>query len=670
MLGSLFSKFGGAIGNGLGGGILSTIGRYGGKMLGDHLEDKALHRTESSYKFTNIKDGFRITKASYGSPIPLIFGRTRVTGQIIWISNVREQRNTSTTRSHFKSKHLTLEKNTISLEYYANFAIALCEGEISEIGRVWYNDQVINLGKYNFRLYKGDEKQLPDPLISNLSDEPSPGYRGLAYIVFERLPLADFGDTIPNLSFEVTRKSNAKQDSSVEDLVKSIVIIPGSGEYVYDTKIQKKSTILPSGAVLSTTTINSHNHFNIANSVHSLNQLQTTCENIEWVAPVVCWFGNNIDAKHCTIRPAIEFNDPKVSYSEEWSVGGYNRSNAYEISKDELQNPLYGGSVNDASVIRYLEEIKSRNLKVMFYPMFFLDTAQKPWRGHVTTDPENIRNFFRKNEGYNKFILHYAHLVKNHIDAFVIGSELIGLTKVRDGTTFPAVNELIELARQVKEIVGENVQVTYAADWSEYHHTTGGWYNLDPLWACPYIDFIGIDAYFPVTKSMSSAITPEELAEGWISGEGYDYYVDYANNTQHQLQPEYAWKNIRFWWENTHTNPDGSLTPWQPRSKPIWFTEFGFPSIDKASNQPNVFFDPKCLDGGSPRHSNGTIDFSIQRKAIRAFLEYWKTQEYIGGDVSMDLGCEALPRMASYEFLERWKSMGKRSLGKQQIRGK
>lgn len=63
--------------------------------------------------------------------------------------------------------------------------------------------------------------------------------------------------------------------------------------------------------------------------------------------------------------------------------------------------------------------------------------------------------------------------------------------------------------------------------------------------------------------------------------------------------------------------------------KKIWFTEFGFPSIDKAPNQPNVFFDPKCTDGGSPKYSSAGTDFSVQRTAIKGFIEYWQTQEYI-----------------------------------------
>ncbi|XVN43601.1 MAG: glycoside hydrolase TIM-barrel-like domain-containing protein [Candidatus Rickettsia vulgarisii] len=61
----------------------------------------------------------------------------------------------------------------------------------------------------------------------------------------------------------------------------------------------------------------------------------------------------------------------------------------------------------------------------------------------------------------------------------------------------------------------------------------------------------------------------------------------------------------------------------------MWFTEFGFPSIDKAPNQPNVFFDPQCRDGGVPRYSSGETNISIQQKSIRSFIEYWKTQEYI-----------------------------------------
>ncbi|RYE06569.1 MAG: hypothetical protein EOP33_00535 [Rickettsiaceae bacterium] len=402
-------------------------------------------------------------------------------------------------------------------------------------------------------------------------------------------------------------------------------MIPGSGEYVYDTKVQYKTN---NGAESNQEVINSHNHFNIANSVHSLNQMLQICENIEWVSPVVCWFGDNIDASICKIKSAVEFNNNNVTYSEEWQVSHYRRSSAKLISKDTEGNPKYGGTVNDNSVLRYLEELKNRNLNVMFYPMCFLDIEGKPWRGHLTSDARGIERFFNQDEGYNNFIIHYANLVKNHVDAFVIGSEFIGLTAVREGDRYPAVDELVKLATIVKSIMGTRVLVTYAADWSEYHHTHGGWYNLDPLWSSPNIDFIGIDAYFPVTRSTTSTIITTDIEQGWQSGEGYDYYYDHTG-AKMPLDAPYAWKNVKYWWENFHQNPDGNNSPWQPRMKKIWFTEFGFPSIDKATNQPNVFFDPHCRDGGIPKYSTGEVDFSIQRRAIKSFINYWENQEYI-----------------------------------------
>ncbi|GAB4167813.1 MAG: hypothetical protein Tsb006_6680 [Rickettsiaceae bacterium] len=404
MLGSILSSIGGSIGQYFGGGILSSIGRYAGRYLGNHLDKQWLHRSKTTHKFTNIRDSFYISKAEYGRPIPLVFWRMKVPGQIIWADQITEKRNTTNVARYLKRANLTINNQTTELEYFASFAMAICEGEITDIGKVWHGDDVIDLSKYKFRLYKGDEEQMPDPLISSKSKDPAPGYRGLAYIVFEELPLSDFNDILPILSFEVSRKANIKKEASVEDLVKAMVMIPGSGEYVYDTKIQEKTTLTPFGGVITKTIINSHNHYNIANSVYSLNQLQTTCENVKWIAPVVCWFGNNIDAGDCLIKPAVEFKDKNLSYSEEWLVSKYTRETAHEITKDEHNNPIYGGSVNDASVLRYLAEIKRRNLNIMFYPMFFLDVPNKPWRGRVTCAPESVHNFFHREHGYNDFI--------------------------------------------------------------------------------------------------------------------------------------------------------------------------------------------------------------------------------------------------------------------------
>ncbi len=93
------------------------------------------------------------------------------------------------------------------------------------------------------------------------------------------------------------------------------------------------------------------------------------------------------------------------------------------------------------------------------------------------------------------------------MDAFLIGSEMRSLTQIRGvGNSFPpAVAQLVQLAADVRTILGSEVKIGYAADWSEYfgYHPQDGsgdiFYHLDPLWADDNIDFIGIDNYMPLS---------------------------------------------------------------------------------------------------------------------------------------------------------------------------
>ena len=64
-------------------------------------------------------------------------------------------------------------------------------------------------------------------------------------------------------------------------------------------------------------------------------------------------------------------------------------------------------------------------------------------------------------------------------------------------------------------------------------------------------------------------------------------------------------------------------TAWQPRSKPIWFTELGCPAVNKGTNQPNVFYDPKSSESFFPYHSNGCRDDFIQHRYLQAMFAHW-----------------------------------------------
>lgn len=423
-------------------------------------------------------------------------------------------------------------------------------------------------------------------------------------------------------SISVTAQSN-KEILALRDLIRGVNILPGSGEYVYDVKIQGDT--------------NHQNGSGLSNSVYNINQIKKDCPALQWASPVVTWYCDSKDAGECRILPGVEGVNEKAG-CDPWHVSDYVRSSAYKISKDHEGRPNYGGSVNDESMLSYLKCLRGNGYSVMLYPMIFVDMPGKPWRGYITGTADGVRKFFNGEYGYNKFILHYANLACKDIDAIVIGSEFRDLTKVQDASgNFVAVEELINLARLVKQVVGNHVKVTYAADWSEYHHY-GAYYTLDSLWACEWIDVVGIDAYFPITNKSKGDITAEDIKRGWKSGEGYDYWVDYWNKNAHnKLDADWAWKNVEHWWNSVHfdypnNNWDASnkrMTAWRPKMKPIWFTEFGFSSMHYAPNKPNVFFDTLCVDGGVPTNSSGVIDFEVQLVALRASLELWKDSECV-----------------------------------------
>ena len=87
-------------------------------------------------------------------------------------------------------------------------------------------------------------------------------------------------------------------------------------------------------------------------------------------------------------------------------------------------------------------------------------------------------------------------------DGLLIGSEMRGLTTTLDAAGgFPAVEQFRALAAECRAIVGPDVAISYAADWSEYAGVRSGdevLFHLDPLWAEATIDYVGIDWYPPL----------------------------------------------------------------------------------------------------------------------------------------------------------------------------
>lgn len=602
----------------------------------------------------------RAQTATYGNMIPKVYGTMRLAGNVIWSTDLKEVKveTTSTQTSSGGGKggggggSVTTSQTSVTYEYFVTLAIAICEGPIDEVIRVWADSKVLTedilssaQGKYNVHL--GTEDQMVDDIMAKyLTAGTIPAYRGMAYVVIEDFPLGAYGNRIPNFTFEVRR--TLRFTPSVEDKITDVVMIPGAGEMVYGTDVQTKQDgyfdAYQGGIFVPNADknfINMHNYEGKADALVAIDQMMDVLPNLEWVAFVVTWFATSTDAGACEIVPKVEFQGSTQVLPQDWSVAGIGRNAAQVVLKFDADTPTYGGTPSDHTVVQLVDHLKSKGLKVMLYPMVFVDTitpVPKPWRGRIIpANATDANSWFTKTNGYNAFISHYANLVKNKADAFVIGSELIGMTGFTDSPgSYPAVNQLVSLAATVKGIMGAGTDITYAADWSEYH-STNGWFNLDPLWASPNIDFVGIDSYFPLTEDLPQVqITEELIKEYWEAGEGWDYYytdsVARTGQTSYGGDATFAWKNLEYWWKNTHTNPDTNTTAWTAKMKPVWFTEFGFPSVDGAANQPNVFYDPTSSESFYPRGSKGRVDFQAQREALNATLDYLDAREQETGN--------------------------------------
>ena len=214
----LLSTAGAAVGS-IFGPAGALIGRAVGAVAGYAL-DQSLFGTERTIETGRLSD-LDVQTSREGAPIPRVYGRVRVAGEMIWATRFEEEVRKEETGG---GKGGSSETTVKSYAYYANFAIGLCEGPIARIGRVWADGKPFNLANASYRLHRGTASQGADSLIeAKQGDGKAPGYRDTAYIVFERLPLAKFGNRVPLFSFEVIRPVGR-----LEERVRAVTMIPGA----------------------------------------------------------------------------------------------------------------------------------------------------------------------------------------------------------------------------------------------------------------------------------------------------------------------------------------------------------------------------------------------------------------------------------------------------------
>ncbi len=214
-----------------------------------------------------------------------------------------------------------------------------------------------------------------------------------------------------------------------------------------------------------------------------------------------------------------------------------------------------------AGAKQYIETLRSKDIKIMIKPQIWV------WRGEFTgyIKMETEEDWKTLEKSYSNFILEYASLAHEvSAEIFCIGTEL---EKFIENRPEYWANLILEIKKIYKG------KLTYAANWDEFKRT--------PFWKD--LDYIGVDAYFPVSESKTPTV--EECLEGW--------------KLHKQVIKEISDK----------------------QAKPVLFTEFGYRSVDYSGKEP----------WKSDRSMTG-VNLEAQTNTTKALFDaFWKEEWFAGG---------------------------------------
>jgi hypothetical protein len=212
---------------------------------------------------------------------------------------------------------------------------------------------------------------------------------------------------------------------------------------------------------------------------------------------------------------------------------------------------------------QYIEELRKKDIKIMVKPQIWV------WNGEFTglIKMTNEENWKALEGSYTSFILEYAELAQEtKAEILCIGTELDNFVKARPDYWH---NLIIKIKTIYKG------KLTYAANWDEFKRT--------PFWGA--LDFIGVDAYFPVSD----------------------------NQTPSVANCKAGWKDHKTLIKSVSGKYD----------RPILFTEYGYRSVDFTGKEP-----------WQSDHTLTSLNFEGQSNATQAlFEEFWNEDWFAGGFV-------------------------------------
>ncbi len=351
--------------------------------------------------------------------------------------------------------------------------------------------------------------------------------------------------------------------------IQGVNLLPSTGEFTYDTIAYLGQRVTES----SLTSINRYANGgplagtgSITDYTIAINNLQAEYPGCTTVALVIAWFGNSTDITACQIYPSTTYINgifqQAAGSSDVWRCSSLTQSSPGLIPIPQIGDAfIYGGTPSDQSIVRCIRDLKSRGLRVVFYPFILMTASGEPWRGRITYNGSDISSaattavdnflgaaaaseFTRDSVNltvaysgsptdytFRRMILHYANLcvVASGVDLFLLGSEFRGIEPIRGpawtkaGTTggdgkvtwdYPFVAGLMQLADDVRSVfdaasltkdpVNLHNLIAYSADWSvwmgfQHPGENGQWPHLDQLYGHNNIDLVSLDNYVPLS---------------------------------------------------------------------------------------------------------------------------------------------------------------------------
>lgn len=154
-------------------------------------------------------------------------------------------------------------------------------------------------------------------------------------------------------------------------------------------------------------------------------------------------------------------------------------SSVLSLEKWDKDNPyVYKGNPNDSYLLDFLGECKERGFSVMLKPGVFV--LNDGWRGII--DPLNADMWFKS---YEELLMHYVHLTNGFVGSVSVGCELKSLQGYN--------SRWVDIVSRLRKETSSGL--TYSANWDSYDC---GFFDK--------LDFIGIDAYFPIDGDFDNAV--------------------------------------------------------------------------------------------------------------------------------------------------------------------